>query len=139
MPGPHPVVGAWRVTVALPGGGTGTNLATLAADGTVAVVFPTPTPAPPGAGHALEHWTTALGAWQATGERTAAMTFATLGTDEHGTPVGEHVVTASVEASADGATWSGPFWLVDVGPDGKTAGSVDGTVSAVPIRPSTGA
>jgi hypothetical protein len=44
-----PIVGSWRVAVSV-GSVTGlTNLATLSADGTMVVAFPSPRPAPPGA------------------------------------------------------------------------------------------
>lgn len=132
----HAVVGSWRVAVAIPGTGPGlVNLARLSRDGGVVVVFPSPTPAPPGAGHRLEYWTPALGAWTAAGPREAAMTFVALGADENGAPAGTHTVTATVTADADGRGWHGPFRIEIAGPDGTVRATVQGTVTATPIAP----
>jgi hypothetical protein len=132
----HPVVGAWRVAVSVPGADVhGVNLATLADDGTMAVASPSPTPAPPGSPHKLEYWSTALGSWEATGERTAAMAFVALGADENGNPIGTHTVTATVEAAADDSDWSGPFRIEVAGADGAVLGGVDGTAAATAIGP----
>ena len=131
----HPVVGSWRVAVDVGHVHGPTNLATLAADGSVLVACPSPTPAAPGAGHQLEFWTPAVGSWQPSGERGATMRFESLGVDEHGTPVGTHVITASVEAESAGQGWSGPFTITIAGSDGATTATVSGTVSATPIAP----
>ena len=130
----HPVVGSWRVSVEVPGAGPGlVNLARLSLDGGVVVAFPSPTTAPAGANHRLEFWTPALGSWTPTGDRTATMIFVALGSDENGAPIGTHTVTASVTAGAGAESWQGPFTIAVAGPDGKTQGTVSGTVTATPI------
>lgn len=130
----HPVVGAWRVAVQIPSVGMrGENLALLAADGTMLVAFPSPTPAPPDQHHRLEYWTPAVGSWDAAGERGARLAFVALGADENGAPVGSHTVTATVEADAGGTSWSGPFRIAVVGSDGAAVASLAGTVTATRI------
>ncbi len=133
MTEPHPLVGAWRVAVQVPGTPAGTNLATFAADGTVAVAFPTPNPVAPGQTHKLEYWSTALGSWRASGERGATTTFVSLGADEAGTPIGTHTIAATVEVAADSASWEGPFTIEIAAADGTVLASVGGTVSATRI------
>jgi hypothetical protein len=131
----HAVVGSWRVSVQIPGlGGPLTNLARFSADGGVAVAFPSPTPAAPGAGHALEYWTTALGEWEATDEHNVRMIFVSLGTDETGAPAGTHTVTATATMDPTLATWAGPFQIAIADANGKDAGGASGTVSAVRIN-----
>jgi hypothetical protein len=127
----HPVVGSWRVAVEIPGAAAGlVNLATFSLDGGVLVATPSPTPAPPGSNHRLEYWTTAIGRWAPTDERSAATTFMTLGVDENGVSVGSHTITATVTADADGQSWSGPFTITIAGPEGQSVGSLSGTVQA---------
>jgi hypothetical protein len=130
----HPVVGSWRVAVTIPGAGAGlVNLARLSLDGGVVVAFPSPTPAPSGSGHRLEYWTPALGAWTATGEREATMTFVALGADENGNPAGTHTVSATVTADSGGGGWQGPFQIEIANADGTIRATVQGTVTATPI------
>jgi hypothetical protein len=126
----HPVVGAWRVVVEVPGAPAGTNLANFAADGTVVVTFPTPNPAPPGSARKLEFWSAALGSWRPSGARNVAMRFVSLGADEVGTPIGSHTITATAEVANDGASWRGPFTIVIASLEGETLASVSGTVRA---------
>lgn len=127
----HPVVGSWRVNVAIPGAPAGmVNLATLSLDGGVLVAFPSPTPAAPGSAHRLEYWTTAIGRWEPTGDQTAKMSFLALGADEYGNSVGTHAISATATADAGGQSWSGPFTITIAGPDGATLASLSGTVSA---------
>ena len=95
----HPVVGSWRIAVDVGHVHGPTNLATLSADGTVLVAFPSPTPAAAGSGHRLEYWTPAVGSWEANGDREATMAFVALGVDENGNAVGTHTVTATVTAN----------------------------------------
>jgi hypothetical protein len=130
----HPVVGTWRVSVAIPGAPAGmTNLATFSLDGGVIVAFPSPTPAAPGAGHQVEFWTPALGRWESTGDLSAAMYFTSLGVDEHGASVGTHSITATLQADAGGQGLSGPFTIAITGADAAALGSVAGTITATRI------
>jgi hypothetical protein len=130
----HPLVGAWRVAVTIPGVGPGLiNLAIISVDGTLLVAFPSPSPAAPNAGHRLEYWTPAVGSWAPRGDRDAEMTFVALGVDENGSPVGSHSITATVTADADGSGWHGPFQIEIIDAGGTTRGSVSGTVTATRI------
>lgn len=130
----HPLVGAWRVAVEIPGvAATGTNLAAFAADGTVVVAFPSPTPATPGAPHRLEYWTPAFGGWEDAGDRGETMTFVALGADENGAAIGTHTVTATVAIAAGGNAWHGPFRIDVAGADGTNQHSAEGTVTATRI------
>jgi hypothetical protein len=97
--------------------------------------FPTPSPAPPDSNHTLEFFTSAVGAWSASESGTVTLTFETLGVDEHGSPIGSHVITATATVASDGSSWSGPFTLSILDPAGKQTSSVSGTVSATRIAP----
>jgi len=135
----HPLVGAWRVAVEIPGvGDAGTNLATFTTDGTVVVAFPSPTPAAPGQAHRLEYFTPAVGAWEAAGAQGAAMTFVALGVDETAIPIGTHTITATATVAADGATWSGPFRIEIASATGAPLGAVAGTVTGTRIAAAAG-
>lgn len=126
----HPVVGSWRINVAIPGAPSGLiNLARFSADGGVVVAFPSPTPATTGANHHLEYWTPAIGAWTSTGDREASVAFVALGSDENGAPIGTHTITATLGANAGRESLHGPFTITVAGPDGKTLGSVSGTIT----------
>jgi hypothetical protein len=129
----HPIVGAWRVAVEVGGSAGPTNLATFGADGTVVVVFPSPTAAAPEAGHRLEYWTPALGAWADDGGQGADLQFVALGADETGAVIGTHTVIAEVTVGADRTSWQGRFRLDVAGPAGALRASVAGTVSATRI------
>jgi hypothetical protein len=130
----HPIVGSWRVSVEIPGVPAGlVNLATFSLDGGVLVAVPSPAPAPPGSNHRLEFWTTAIGRWAPTGDRSAVTTFVTLGADENGAPVGSHTVSATLTAEADGQGLSGPFQIAIAGPDDKPVATLAGTVRATRI------
>jgi hypothetical protein len=130
------IVGAWRVTVSIPGmEGSFVNLTTFSADGTVLNSFPTPSPAPPGSAHMLEFYSTAVGSWKEAAAGKVALTFETLGVDENGAAIGSRRITATVDLAADGSTWSGPFTLAFLDPAGKQTGSVSGSVSAARMLP----
>ena len=66
----HPLVGAWRVAPAPPG----PPLAVIVyhADGTLVFSGPASAPPPPGSPARVVHDTPAYGAWEGTGERSAA-------------------------------------------------------------------
>lgn len=130
----HPVVGTWRVNVAIPGAPAGlTNLATFSLDGGVIVAFASPTPAAPGADHQFEYWTTALGRWENAGDRSATMYFTSLGVSEHGVSVGTHDIAATVQADAGGHGLAGPFTITVTGADGAKLAEVPGTITATRI------
>jgi hypothetical protein len=126
----HPVVGSWRISVAIPGAPSGPiNLARFSADGGVIVAFPSPTPAVAGASHRLEYWTPAIGSWAPTSDREASAAFIALGSDENGAPIGTHSITATLGSDAGGDDLYGPFTITVAGADGKALGSVSGTIT----------
>ena len=96
--------------------------------------FPTPSPAPPGATHKLEFFTTAVGSWTESGAGKVSLTFETLGVDENGTSIGSHVITATVDVAVGGG-WNGAFTLSVLDVTGKQVASVSGSVSGVRIAP----
>lgn len=129
------IVGAWRTTVTIEGMPPFVNLTSIFEEGIVHNIFPTPSAAQPGAGHTLEFFTTAVGSWKATGSNKVSMSFETLGVDEHGNPIGSHVISATVDIAAGGLSWSGPFTLTIMDSTGKEAGSVSGNVNATRMTP----
>jgi hypothetical protein len=129
------ITGAWRTTVTIEGVPPFINLTTFSGDGIVLNAFPTPSPASPGSSHKLEFFTTAVGAWKEAAAGQVNLTFETLGVDEHGNPIGSHLITGSVEVTSDGSSFSGPFTLAVLDPTGKQTGSIHGTVNAVRMTP----
>ena len=127
------IVGAWRATVTVTGEASFLNLTTFLPGGIVLNAFPTPNPAPPGARHKLEFFTTAVGSWEAVEKDQVALRFETLGVDENGTPIGSHVITATVTLSDDSKDWSGPFTLIVLDPAGAQMASMNGSVSGARI------
>lgn len=127
------IVGAWRATVRLPGGEPFLNLTTFLPDGIVFNTFPTPTPAPPGANHKLEFFTTAMGSWELAGNGQVVLRFESLGVDENGTSIGSHVVTATIDVAAGGSSWSGQFALAVLDMSGTQVASASGSVSGARI------
>ncbi len=97
IPPPHSIVGVWKVTAAPPGPPFG--LAAYHADGTMSFATPSPFPAPPGTAHVLTHQVPAFGVWEATGERTAAITGVHMDADEQGTFLGTLTFHARVEVN----------------------------------------
>jgi len=61
------------------------------------------------------------------------MTFVTLATDENGTPVSSHTVSAEVEVDPTSARWRGPFRIEIASPSGDARGGFEGIVSATRI------
>src|SRR3712207_4203125 len=80
-------VGAWRVTPVLEGRVT-TALTTFNADGTVFTSKPPVQIAPPEVGGAVLVQSVARGRWEATGERTADVTFVFVQSDGDGAYLG---------------------------------------------------
>lgn len=126
------IMGAWRVSVEIPGVvGAFINLTTFSADGVVLNAFGSPSPAPPGAAHKLEFYSTAVGSWKESAPGKVDLVFETLGVDENGAPIGSHRISANSALAADGSAWSGPFTLTILDPAGKQTGAVSGAVDAV--------
>ncbi len=95
----HPLVGTWAVMT--PGG---VVPQTHGADGSVVAAGP-PTYVDPGLG--LTFQGTALGWWEADGERIGRFTALNALSDATGAYVGTFLLAAAMEVSEDGQTWSG--------------------------------
>ena len=63
-----------------------------------------------------------LGAWEATGERTATLTAVGAEADEEGTNVGSITIRASIEVSDDGNSFTAEYTIEFIQPDGTTSG-----------------
>ena len=63
-----------------------------------------------------------LGAWEATGERTATLTAVGAEGDGEGANVGSITIRASIEVSDDGASFTAVYTLEVVQPDGTGSG-----------------
>ena len=76
---------------------------------------------------------TAVGVWEATGPRTAAVTLRVLPPDETVPFVGLAVIRGTVEVAADGLSFTAPYTLEVVAPDGTSSGEY-GVTTARGIR-----
>lgn len=63
-----------------------------------------------------------LGAWEATGERSAVFTFVGADVDEEGSFLGSLMIRASLETSDDGNTFTADFTIEFIQPDGTGGG-----------------
>jgi len=63
-----------------------------------------------------------LGAWEATGERTANLTIVAYELDEEGINIGSTTIRASIEVGADGNHFSGEYTIEFVQADGTSNG-----------------
>ena len=95
----HPLTGSWAVMS--PGG---VNPQLHGADGSI-IAFFTPHYVDPALG--LTFQGPALGRWEADGERSGHFTFIQALSDANGAYVGTFQLSARIEASEDGETWSG--------------------------------
>jgi hypothetical protein len=66
--------------------------------------------------------TVGLGAWQATGPRTADMTFHGLATDETGESIGLFTVRAAIEVAADGMSLTATYTVEQIPAGGSSTG-----------------
>ena len=95
----HPLTGSWAV---MSPGGVVPQL--HGADGSIIAFFP-PNYVDPALG--LTFQGPALGRWEADGERSGHFTFIQALSDANGAYVGTFQLSAEIEASEDGQTWSG--------------------------------
>jgi hypothetical protein len=100
----HPFVGAWVVDTDTADPANFPALAAAAADGTYVESHPLV-----GVG---------VGAWEATGDRTANLTVVFRATDATGAPVGVVTAHAAVELDAGGDAWDAAYTFEAVAPDG---------------------
>jgi hypothetical protein len=104
----HPLVGAWVIDISAEDP-TGPQEATVPPNVTVFTDEGTVLNAAPGAG-------TDVGAWEATGSRSAAMTF--IGLIEEEDFAGSVIIRATIDLDEAGETFSGPYSYTVVASDG---------------------
>ena len=131
-PPPHSIVGVWKVTAAPPGPPFG--LAAYRADGTMSFATPSPFPAPPGAAHVLTHQVPAFGMWEATGERTAAVTGVHMDADEQGTFLGTLTFHAHAEVTEAGDAYDLSAVVEIADPSGAVTASFPVSARATRLR-----
>jgi hypothetical protein len=122
-------VGAWRVTL-LPAQGTpAPALATLGADGTLAM---TTLPVEPflGADDQMIYVSGGHGAWEAKGPDKARFTFVGLAAGERGTWAATGTISANLTLGADGATVTGSYWASIADNAGREMATEKGTLRA---------
>ena len=128
----HPIVGAWRVIPDPPG--PPLVLTLYHADGTVLFSTPTASPAEPGAAHKVTFETPAYGVWEATGERTVALSATLIDTDEAGTFLGtlNFHGTVQIDETGEAYTYAGVVEPVD--PEGTVVATFPVTTTATRMR-----
>ncbi|HVL25793.1 MAG TPA: hypothetical protein VM450_17010 [Thermomicrobiales bacterium] len=114
----HPAVGTWVVTV-VDAPEAAPSLMMLLSDGIVLDASP--------AGH------TGAGSWEATGERSATVTFVYVNEDAGGRYLATAVVRASIEVDDSGDSLTAHYAVTVVAPDGKVLSSNEGTASGVRV------
>ena len=63
-----------------------------------------------------------LGAWEATGDRTANLTFVAYDLDEDGSNAGSTTIRVSIEVGAEGDGFTGEYTIEFIQPDGNSNG-----------------
>jgi len=125
-------VGAWIVEPTI-AGQAAPAFTTFMADGTIFTSNRPVQPAVPGLTDGPIAQSLGHGAWVATGERTAAITFMFIQTDLAGTYVGTRTITGSLEMDASGTSWSGTFGFTTADAAGVEILTGEGTVRATRI------
>ena len=126
-------VGSWRVAVTPPQGTPFVTLSTFGADGTVLTsTLPAQQP-PPGAPSGTVFFSTAHGAWEATGADTAIATFVHLRASADGQPVGTVTIRLSITLGADADTFGGEYAATLADAAGNVPATPAGTVEATRI------
>ena len=72
---------------------------------------------------------TAVGVWEATGPRTAAVTLRFFPADETVPFLGLAIIRGTVEVAADGLTFTAPYTLEVIAPDGTSSGEHGATTA----------
>ncbi len=128
-------VGSWRLVVTDQSGGRPPfpALAAFEAGGVFVTSNPLVTPAAPGAPNKLTFSTTGYGAWTATPNGGAALTFMAIDSDEQGHVIAVATIRATFVLGADGNSFSGPFAVTVAAPNGKVVFTSGGTVSGTRI------
>lgn len=116
----NPLVGSWNANTDASNPNNPPSLFIFTADGIYAEVD--------------ADGTTAMGAWEATGANTANLTAYSHQTDEHGNFAGTLIIRASVTVSADGQSFTAPYTLEWMAPDGTMSGQAGpGTASGTKV------
>ncbi len=128
----HPLVGSWEVLISYEGATAieVTNLATFGADGTLLVASAGQLPNIPGVFGTGLVLTEGHGAWAATGERTADVTYRSLTLDQTGSISSTNIARMSLAVDPSGDAYSGTCSLELISPNGNSMGSGTGTVRA---------
>ncbi len=104
----HPLVGTWLADTDLESATNGLDLFTFSSDGTYVDVE--------------VDGSAQLGAWEATGATTAILTIVAYEGDDEGNNFGSVTIRASIEVSADGASFTAQYTLEFTDPDGTSTG-----------------
>ena len=112
----HPLVGTWLADTEPENETGGNDLFTFSSDGTYIDVE--------------VDGTTQLGAWESTGATTANLTILGYEGDDEGNHVVSITIRASIEVSADGASFTAQYTIEFTYPDGSSTGQAGpGTVT----------
>lgn len=115
----HPLVGAWELQTQVNNPSNPPSVAVFHPDGTY---YESDADGSDGAG-----------TWQPTGPNTANLTIIFHGTDEKGNYVAKIKVRAAVTVDASGNSFTAPYTLEFISPDGKSTGQL-GPVTATGTR-----
>jgi hypothetical protein len=125
--------GSWRVIVSAADGRTFLTLTTYGADGTVLTSALPAQQAPPNTPPGVTFFSTAHGAWAATGPDTANVTFIHLRASAEGQPLGTTTIRLAVTLGADGGTFDGDYAATVADPKGNVVTTFAGTVQGMRI------
>ncbi|MGH2562047.1 MAG: hypothetical protein ACRDJH_23560 [Thermomicrobiales bacterium] len=136
------LVGTWRVTATSEGLPPHRGLSTFGADGTVIIADVPSAPAEPGAPFAISLFSSGLGAWEDTGDGSAAYTYEQLVADEQGNFLSRVTGTGTRQLSADGQSFTGTYSFRVADPAGEViftgSGTTEGTrLTIEPMEPAT--
>jgi len=125
-------VGSWRVTPTI-GGEAAVALTSFSADGLILTSNRPVQPATPGLPAGTLVQSLGQGSWQATGERTADITFVILQSDLTGIFLGTRTILGSLELEPSGDAWTGTFEVTIADPSGTVVYETTGAVHAIRI------
>ena len=125
-------VGAWRVEPTI-AGQINPALTTFTADGSVFTSNRPVQPGPPALTDGPIAQSLGHGSWEATGDRTASITFELIQTDLAGTYLGTRTIRGSLALDASGNVWTGAFAFAVADASGAVVQSGEGSVRATRI------
>ena len=104
----HPLVGTWLADTDPEASDNALDTVSFTADGTFTDVE---------AGGFVS-----LGAWEATGERTANLAIVAYELDEEGNNIGSTTIRVSIEVGTDGTSFTAEYTIASIQPDGTSGG-----------------